>query len=202
LSSVRRSEQIKLEDLPEPSINIENVVASVVINQRLDLHKIEQLIPGATFNPDKFPGLILKLKEPKTALLIFSSGKFVCTGAKSAATVAKAVNKVIEMLNARGIKITGKPLIKVENIVASAKLHVTVDLERASVELEGTVYEPEQFPGMILRMENPNVVFLVFSSGSLVCTGAKKEEDVYKAVYKLRRILAEKGLIISVALRG
>jgi len=199
---VRRSEQIKLEDLPEPSINIENVVASVVINQRLDLHKIEQLIPGATFNPDKFPGLILKLKEPKTALLIFSSGKFVCTGAKSAATVAKAVNKVIEMLNARGIKITGKPLIKVENIVASAKLHVTVDLERASVELEGTVYEPEQFPGMILRMENPNVVFLVFSSGSLVCTGAKKEEDVYKAVYKLRRILAEKGLIISVALRG
>lgn len=202
MSSVRRSEQIKLEDLPEPSINIENVVASVVINQRLDLHKIEQLIPGATFNPDKFPGLILKLKEPKTALLIFSSGKFVCTGAKSAATVAKAVNKVIEMLNARGIKITGKPLIKVENIVASAKLHVTVDLERASVELEGTVYEPEQFPGMILRMENPNVVFLVFSSGSLVCTGAKKEEDVYKAVYKLRRILAEKGLIISVALRG
>ncbi|RLG52169.1 MAG: TATA-box-binding protein [Thermoproteota archaeon] len=188
--------------MPEPSINIENVVASVVINQRLDLHKIEQLIPGATFNPDKFPGLILKLKEPKTALLIFSSGKFVCTGAKSAATVAKAVNKVIEMLNARGIKITGKPLIKVENIVASAKLHVTVDLERASVELEGTVYEPEQFPGMILRMENPNVVFLVFSSGSLVCTGAKKEEDVYKAVYKLRRILAEKGLIISVALRG
>ncbi len=198
---MRGREQIKIEDLPEPLINIENVVASVVINQRLDLHKIEQLIPGATFNPDKFPGLILKLKEPKTALLIFSSGKFVCTGAKSAATVARAVNKVIEMLNSKGIRVTGKPLIKVENIVASAKLYVTVDLERASVELEGTVYEPEQFPGMILRMENPSVVFLVFSSGSLVCTGAKKEEDVYKAVYKLRRILAEKGLIISVAPR-
>jgi transcription initiation factor TFIID TATA-box-binding protein len=57
------------------------------------------------------------------------------------------------------------------------------------------MYEPEQFPGLIYRMDDPKVVILIFASGKLVCTGAKKEEDVPRAVAKLQKLLEEKGLI-------
>jgi transcription initiation factor TFIID TATA-box-binding protein len=57
------------------------------------------------------------------------------------------------------------------------------------------MYEPEQFPGLIYRMEEPKVVILLFSTGKLVCTGATKEEDVYLAVAKLHKELEEKELI-------
>ena len=61
--------------------------------------------------------------------------------------------------------------------------------------MENTEYEPEQFPGLIYRMEDPKVVILLFASGKLVCTGATKEEDVYDAVTKLHKELEEKDLI-------
>jgi transcription initiation factor TFIID TATA-box-binding protein len=57
------------------------------------------------------------------------------------------------------------------------------------------MYEPEQFPGLIYRMSEPKVVILLFASGKLVCTGAKKEQDVYDAVEKLHGLLEEKKLI-------
>ena len=57
------------------------------------------------------------------------------------------------------------------------------------------IYEPEQFPGLIYRMENPKAVILIFSSGKLVCTGAKKEEEVHQAVMKLRQELDENDAI-------
>jgi len=51
------------------------------------------------------------------------------------------------------------------------------------------MYEPEQFPGLIYRMKEPRAVILLFSSGKLVCTGAKKEEHVHQAVDQLRQRL-------------
>ncbi|RLG48578.1 MAG: TATA-box-binding protein [Thermoproteota archaeon] len=180
----------------EPDISIQNVVSSADIRQKLDLNEIKEKIEGANYEPDKFPGLVLKLKEPKAALLVFSSGKFVCTGTKSVRESSEAIHKAISLMNSKGIKIVNKPLIKAENIVASAKLHVKVDIERLARNEPNTLYEPEQFPGLIYRMDDPPVVFLVFASGSLVCTGAKKESDVKRAVYKLREILAEKGYLI------
>jgi transcription initiation factor TFIID TATA-box-binding protein len=57
------------------------------------------------------------------------------------------------------------------------------------------MYEPEQFPGLIYRMDEPKVVILLFASGKLVCTGAKQEQDVYDAVQKLHLLLEEKKLI-------
>jgi len=182
----------------KPEITIQNVVASISVNQKLDLTKISEcpaLKDRVTYEPGNFPGLIFKLDEPKTALLIFSSGKFVCTGAKSSSEVIEAVNKVIKELEKCGIKIEGEPLIKIENMVASAKLNFRVDLPEATEKLKpDAIYEPEQFPGLIYRLDDPRVVFLIFGSGSLVCAGAKKEEDVYRAVYKLRRILLSKGV--------
>lgn len=185
----------KIEFESKPEIKIQNVVSSADIRQNLDLNEIARKIKESRYEPEKFPGLVLKLKDPKAALLVFNSGKFVCTGTKSIEESAQAVHRAIELMKKHGIQIEGRPLIKAENIVASAKLFVKVDIEKLAFEMPNTLYEPEQFPGLIYRMANPKVVFLVFASGSLVCTGAKKEADVKRAVYKLRGIFAEKSYL-------
>jgi len=176
-------------------INIENVVASATLKQNIDLNAIVKIFPGVEYRPEQFPGLVYRIKKPKTATLVFSSGKMVCTGAKSERQARKAVMKVIDELKSNGIVIVGKPDIKVQNIVASAGLGGYIDLEKCAVSLEKMMYEPEQFPGLIYRMDEPKTVMLLFSSGKLVCTGAKKEEDVEKAVKKLKEILESKNLI-------
>ncbi|NIQ06926.1 MAG: TATA box-binding protein, partial [Candidatus Korarchaeota archaeon] len=122
-------------------------------------------------------------------------GKMVCTGAKSEKEARRAVKKVIRELKKGGIIIIGKLELKIQNIVASASLGGMIDLESATLMLDKTMYEPEQFPGLIYRMGEPKVVILLFASGKLVCTGAKREEDVYEAVHKLHETLEEEELI-------
>jgi len=176
-------------------INIENVVASATLNQKVDLNAVVKGYPGVEYRPEQFPGLVFRLKRPKTATLIFNSGKMVCTGAKSEKEARRAVMKVIKELKKGGIIIISKPELRIQNIVASASLGGMIDLEKSAYTLGKTMYEPEQFPGLIYRMDEPRVVILLFASGKLVCTGAKKEQDVYDAVYKLHRILEEQELI-------
>ena len=177
------------------SVEIENVVASASINQRVDLNAIKRTFEGVEYNPKQFPGLVFRLKRPKTATLIFTSGKMVCTGAKSENDARKAVKKVVKVLKKNGIIILGKPTIKIQNIVASADLNGKVDLERVVYKLKHVIYEPEQFPGLIYSMEEPKVVILLFASGRLVCTGARREEMVYDAVKVLRKQLEKNKLI-------
>jgi transcription initiation factor TFIID TATA-box-binding protein len=162
------------------SIRIVNVVASATLDQRLDLNAVVKGNPGVEYRPKQFPGLVFRIKRPKTATLIFNSGKMVCTGAKSEKEAKRAVKKVVRELKKSGIIIVGKPEIKVVNMVASVDLFGLIDLE-------GCAYS--------LRVDEPRVVFLLFSTGKLVCTGATKEEDVYKAVAKLHKNLKEKDLI-------
>jgi len=179
----------------EAVINIENVVASATLNQKVDLNAVVKSYPGVEYRPEQFPGLVFRLKRPKTATLIFNSGKMVCTGAKSEKESRRAVMKVIKELKKGGIIIISKPDLKIQNIVASASLGGMIDLEKAAYTLGKTMYEPEQFPGLIYRMDEPKVVILLFASGKLVCTGAKKEQDVYDAVHKLHKILEDQELI-------
>ena len=177
------------------SVNIENVVASATLKQSIDLNSVVKAFPSVEYRPEQFPGLVFRLKKPKTATLIFNSGKMVCTGAKSEKESRRAVMKVIKELKKGGIIIISKPELKIQNIVASAGLGGMIDLEKAAYTLGRTMYEPEQFPGLIYRMEIPKVVILLFASGKLVCTGAKREQDVYDAVEKLHTLLEEKSLI-------
>lgn len=176
-------------------VNIENVVASATLNQKVDLNSVVKGYPGVEYDPKQFPGLVFRLKRPKTATLIFSSGKMVCTGAKSEKEARRAVVKVIKELKKGGIIIIGKPEVKIQNIVASGELGGMIDLEKAAYTLGHAMYEPEQFPGLIYRMDEPKVVILLFASGKLVCTGAKKEPDTYEAVDKLHTLLEETNLI-------
>jgi transcription initiation factor TFIID TATA-box-binding protein len=176
-------------------IKIQNVVACGTLNQRVDLNAVEKCYPSAEYRPEKFPGLVLRLRRPKTAILIFSTGKMVCTGARSAKESRRAIMQAIKELKKGGIIILSKPDLKVVNIVASAILGGKVDLEKTVVALRHTMYEPEQFPGLIYRMDEPKVVILIFASGNLVVTGAKVEQDIYDAVQKLHESLEEKKLI-------
>jgi transcription initiation factor TFIID TATA-box-binding protein len=176
-------------------IKIQNVVASATLNQKVDLNAVVKSYPGVEYRPEQFPGLVFRLKRPKTATLIFNSGKMICTGAKSEKEARRAVMTVVKELKKGGIIIISKPDLKVVNMVASASLGGRIDLEQAVSTLGKAMYEPEQFPGLIYRMDEPKVVILIFASGNLVCTGAKKEQDVYDAVHKLHGRLEEQNLI-------
>ena len=123
-------------------INIQNVVAIATLNQKVDLNAVVKGHPGVEYRPDQFPGLVFRLKRPKTATLIFSTGKMVCTGAKSGKDSRSAIMKVVKELKKVGIIILSKPSLKVVNIVASASLGGKVDLEKTVVTLRKTIYEP------------------------------------------------------------
>ena len=160
----------------KPIVSIENVVASASINQTVNLNQITQIFPDVEYHPDQFPGLVFRLKSPKTATLIFSSGKMVCTGAKSEDQAIKAVKSVVQKLKKGSIQIENEPMIEIQNIVASAGLGGKIHLELAARILPHSMYEPEQFPGLIHRMADPKTVILLFASGKLVCTGLRKKQ--------------------------
>ncbi len=183
----------------KPTYRIENVVATVNLGVELDLEKLAERLPAAEYNPDQFPGLILRLQRPKVSALIFRTGKMVCTGAKSEEELKRAVKTIVKILSDHGIKITKPPEIQIQNIVASGNLKAEVDIEKAALLLENAMYEPEQFPGLIYRMDNPKVVLLIFSSGKIVCTGAKKESQVQEAINKIYQILKEIGALYEEA---
>ena len=119
----------------------------------------------------------------------------VVTGAKSVPMLIKAVKKIVRMLVRVGIEVDSKPRIQLQNIVASANLGAEVLLEKAAFLLENSMYEPEQFPGLIYRMSDPHVVLLIFSSGKMVVTGAKSEDEVFLAVRTVYQKLKELGCI-------
>jgi len=136
-------------------INIENVVASATLNQKIDLNSIVRVFPGVEYRPEQFPGLVYRLKKPKTATLIFSSGKMVCTGAKSERLARKAITKVVDELKRRGIVILAKPEIQIQNIVSSAGLGGHIDLEKTTYSLKRTMYEPRTVPWPHLQNGRP-----------------------------------------------
>lgn len=179
----------------EHAISVENVVASITLDQKIDLLEIMKVFRNVEYRPKQFPGLVYRIKRPKTATLIFASGKMVCTGAKSARMAVRAVHKVVRELERKEIIKDGKPKIIIQNIVASANLHGKIDLEMAADIMENVMYEPEQFPGLIYRMQTPKVVMLLFASGKLVCTGAKHEDMVIEAVGIVNALLKDYELL-------
>ena len=144
-------------------------------------------LTGAEYEPEQFPGLIYRLKDPKAAALLFSSGKVVCTGTKSLEQVKVAIKKVTSQIEKAGIHIKSEPKIEVQNIVATFDLEQKINLSSIAISLglEKVEYEPEQFPGLVFRMDTPKVVLLLFGSGKVVCTGARKPQDVEDAVNKI-----------------
>ena len=176
-------------------VRIQNVVAVASIGQKMDLNAIMKVFRNVKYRPKRFPGLAFKMKKPKTTTLIFRTGKMVCTGAKSEKMAISAVRKVVSELRKAGFIITGILNSEIVNIVATADAGGEVDLETASDILDNIMYEPEQFPGLIYRMKEPNVVILLFRSGKMVLTGGKREDQVNEAAEKIISILVENELL-------
>ena len=138
-------------------------------------------LPNTEYNPEQFPGLVLRIKDPKTSALIFSSGKVVCTGARTLKDVDRSVLSIIESLKKIDIKVVIKPIITVQNIVASGSIGIKLNLNYLGLKLPNTEYEPEQFPGLVHKLKGTRATFLLFSNGKIVCTGTRTEEKVHEA---------------------
>ncbi|MGC8585099.1 MAG: TATA-box-binding protein [Thermoplasmata archaeon] len=181
----------------DDKITIENIVASTSIADKLDLSRIALALDGSEYEPDQFPGLIYRLSEPKTAVLIFRSGKVNCTGAKDIESVQKTIQTIVNKLKSADINVYDQPEIVVQNIVAVYDLGVDLNLTdiAMSLGLENVEYEPEQFPGLVYRVDEPKVVLLLFGSGKVVCTGAKKKDEIIEAVNKLKQELSKIGYL-------
>lgn len=181
--------------MTDVDIKIENIVASASIGKDIVLTEVAKALEGVDFNREQFPGLVFKLQDPKTAALIFSSGKLVCTGAKSIDDSKLAIKKTVDLMRTIDTEIPHEFDIKIQNIVASANLQSTLNLEAVALELENTEYEPEQFPGLVYRLSDPKVVLLLFGSGKVVCTGAKTADQALLGVQKTKERLTELYLI-------
>ncbi|KKN39268.1 hypothetical protein LCGC14_0744970 [marine sediment metagenome] len=190
---VEEEETLKLEN--KVDYKIENVVATVVveITEKIDLNQIARRHAEVEYNPERFPGLVMRIEKPRATILIFSTGKMVVTGLRQASEAEKVVDKVVKNIKKAGIKVSN-PEITIQNIVASGDLHTNIDLNMAAIVMEYAMYEPEVFPGLIYRMQEPKTVFLIFSTGRIVCTGAKKKEIVREAVLKLNQQVRELGV--------
>ena len=187
---MENSMQLKTE------ITIENVVATAGINQEINIKKIIKKFPDVKYVPDKFPGAIIRLNSPRATILLFRTGSIVCTGTKSEEHAREALVFFTDKLKEFGIDlIHGLSKVKIENIVSSCNLRNKIHLEKAARTLPRSLYEPEQFPGIVHRMIYPKTVILLFASGKLVCTGAKATEDIHLSVNNFRSILEEKHLM-------
>jgi len=178
-------------------IKVENIVASTAFADKLDLDTILRSFEEAEYEPEQFPGLVYKLSNPKTATLLFKSGKANCTGAKNIEDVNKSVDIIAGKLKKIGVDIYKDLKIVVQNIVAVGDLRGELNLTETAMGLglENIEYEPEQFPGMVYRIKEPKVAMLLFSSGKIVCTGARQISDVSIAAEKLAEKLKALGLL-------
>lgn len=175
----------KKSEKKDTTLRVQNIVATTSLEKEVSLTKLARTQPNTEYNPETFPGLVLRIKEPKSAVLVFSSGNLVCTGTKSVAQVKEVVQQVIKQLKKIGVNVTITPKITVQNIVASGAIDLDLNLNTLSLELENTEYEPEQFPGLVYKLEEPNATFLLFSNGKLVCTGTKNKAQLDDSMVQL-----------------
>ncbi len=164
------------------NIKVVNIVVSTNLKHDIPLEKMAATLSNTEYNPEQFPGLVIRIKEPKTSALIFSSGKVVCTGARTMTDVRESIKKIIKSLEKIKVKITITPEITIQNIVASGSIGMALNLNTLAMKLENTEYEPEQFPGLVYKLVEAKATFLLFSNGKVVCTGTKSEKEVHIAL--------------------
>ncbi|KAL2153545.1 hypothetical protein VTH82DRAFT_4700 [Thermothelomyces myriococcoides] len=170
---------------------IQNVVATASLGCRLDLQAIAQRARNVEYNRRKFHALVMRIREPRTTTLVFASGRVVVTGAKSADLARLAVRRHARAIQKCGFA-TRLADFRVQNFVGSAACGFLVRLERISHRYwQSARHEPELFPGLVYTMVRPSLKCLVFTTGKVILTGAKKREDVFEAFTNLYPLLLE-----------
>ena len=202
-SSIQNSRNNLIVD-PDSQPKLQNIVSTANLGCQLKLRQIALQARNAEYNPKRFAAVIMRIKEPKTTALIFSSGKMVCTGAKSEEDSKKASRKYAKIIRSLGFPVEFKEF-KVQNIVGSCDVKFQISLSKLNIQL-GKLnnssnspnnknkkyichYEPEIFPGLIYHMLDPEIVLLIFVSGKIVLTGAKEREEIYEAFRKIYPVL-------------
>ncbi len=175
----------------QSNLKVQNIVATTSLGKPVSLTRLARVQSNTEYNPEQFPGLVLRIKKPKSAVLVFSSGNLVCTGTKSVAQVKEVINAVIKQIAKIGVRITEKPKITVQNIVASGSIDLKLNLNILALQLENTEYEPEQFPGLVYKLTDPTATFLLFSNGKLVCTGTKNKQQLEESMRQLNKNIKE-----------
>ncbi|WP_332448641.1 TATA-box-binding protein [Methanoculleus sp.] len=166
------------------SLKVENIVASGVIADSIDLELVSEKIKNCELNTKRFPGAVYRIEKPKIASLIFSSGKVVLTGIRNNPDLHAGLDIIMKSLKDAGVDTYDEPQVAVTNIVCSYDMGRYINLNKVviTLNLENIEYEPEQFPGLVYRIENPKIVALLFSSGKIILTGGKTVEDIKRGL--------------------
>ena len=178
------------------NIRIVNVVSTVSLECQLSLRELALKLQNSEYNPKRINALIIRIKKPKTAALVFSNGKMVVVGADNeddSKQAAKIYAKNIKSLGYNDIKFKN---FKIENVVASCDANFQIQLTKLSLKLKlinnkSCSYEPDIFPGLIYHMQDPKICLLIFKSGKLVFVGAKQRNDIYSAFEKIFPLLKQ-----------
>lgn len=176
-----------MQNLP---YRVVNIVASIFLNQILDLKDIHKHIERTNYNPRKYHSVVYRPIEVKSTILIAKSGTIIFSGANCLQDIQMAKNLVIDKLNKIGLNLSGDYPLKVVNMVGVADLGMQIDLIKvvSSMGLESVEYEPESFPSVIYRFSNSNVSLLIFRTGKLVMSGAKSQSELqnkFNDTYKI-----------------
>ena len=198
----------------EERLTVVNVVASTRVAEELDLPDIAIQL-NCEYEPEQFPGVVYRVTEPKLAILMFRSGRAVCTGGKNEDNIHTGIERMINDLRAAGIETWNLDQVEIEvqNMVATYALHYPeeypgndkftgepqagvprkLNLNNLTFHLpfDKVEYEPEQFPGLIYRLDYPKVVCLIFGSGKMVITGARHKDEILEAVEIIKDELAD-----------
>ncbi|KAM9722282.1 TATA-box-binding protein-like [Dama dama] len=168
---------------------LHNIVCMVNLGCKLDLKRIALLARNAEYNPKRFVAVIMRIREPRTTALFFSSGKMVCTGGKSEEQSRLAARKYARIIQKLGFP--AKFLdFKIQNMVGSCDVKFPIRLEALLLShRQFASYEPELFPGLVYRMIKPRIVLLIFVSGKVVLTGAKVRREINEAFNNIYSIL-------------
>jgi transcription initiation factor TFIID TATA-box-binding protein len=186
----------------------------------LDLDYIAQKYGGnVQYNPERFPGLVYRLWKPKTAMLIFKTGKMVCVGSKTIKDAKKAIYKVNNDVIKKCFGKQELPLdINIANIVASVHINKTIlvdEYERLTDQYPRykVMYEPDMFPAVVARdsqeyeitkpdggkivlKESPT--FLLYTTGNIVSAGCRSEESLESRVNDLFTALFNSNLLEAI----
>ncbi|NLM28961.1 MAG: TATA-box-binding protein [Methanomicrobiales archaeon] len=175
---------ISMDEKGYESLKIENIVASGVIADSIDLEIISNKIKNCELNSKRFPGAVYRIEKPKIASLIFSSGKVVLTGIRRKEDLPVGLDIIMDSLRSVGVETYDVPQVAITNIVCSYDLGRYINLNKVviTLNLENIEYEPEQFPGLVYRIEDPKIVALLFSSGKIILTGGKNIVDIKRGL--------------------
>ncbi|MCL4400993.1 TATA-box-binding protein [Candidatus Parvarchaeota archaeon] len=171
---------------------VENIVASISLKVPVPLKKLKKL-PNTQYNPEQFPGLVFRIPDIHVTFLVFGSGKLVCTGGRSKEDILNAMGKLLKELRKIGVRVKSQWKIDIQNIVASGNLNRPLDLNKIAYSVDETEYNPEQFPGLVYKLVNSKITFLLFGTGKIVCTGAKNISEIDSAIKVLVSAINKKG---------